>query len=399
MENGKIKNRGLMFLIVYLAAATVSLSQLKVIPIMGDIAQSMGIAVSNVSWLMSVFTVAGIVLAIPGAAILQKTGPKRLFILLMAALVAGNVLGYFAASFTVLLISRMIEGIAFAMVIMDGIVLLSMWYPGNSMVVGIYTTFASVGNVIVMNAEMPIIAKLGMKSPWLVVTAMAAVFAVLIAACVKEAAPEGAAADAGDAPKVSIGEAFKSKTLLLLAAAQLCVGFLLFTFMTIYPSIFTEQCGLDPAKANFYAGLFGLFSIPFCIIGGAIIDKIGKASAVAFVSFAGMAAASFLVPMLTPGRTAIYVIHTLLMACFSGMALTAILSTAPMTMKNPALAGVAVAIVNMLYYVGIFVGTPITMNVAAKSGWNAGGVVLGIVAIVGAMITLVYMGIEKKAKQ
>ena len=86
----KVKNRTLMFLIIYLAATTVSLSQLKVIPIMNDIAQNMGIAINNVSWLMSVFTVAGIILAIPGAAILQKTGPKRLFMILMLALILGN---------------------------------------------------------------------------------------------------------------------------------------------------------------------------------------------------------------------------------------------------------------------------------------------------------------------
>ena len=393
----KVKNRTLMFLIIYLAATTVSLSQLKVIPIMNDIAQNMGIAVNNVSWLMSVFTVAGIILAIPGAAILQKTGPKRLFMILMLALILGNLLGAFATNFTVLLISRMIEGIAFAMVIMNGVVLLGMWYPGNSMVVGIYTTFASVGNVIVMNAEMPVIAKFGSTSPWFIVAGLAAIFLILLGIFIKELAPEGSPSAQTGAPKVSIGEAFKSKSLLALAAAQLCVGFLLFTFMTIYPSIFTEQCGLDAATANFYAGLFGLFSIPFCIIGGAIIDKIGKASLVAMICFVGMAVASFLVSALVPGRTAVYVIHTLFMACFTGMALTAILSTAPMTMKNPALAGVAVAIVNMLYYVGIFIGTPITMGVAAKAGWTAAGAVLGVVSIIGVIITAIYMRAEKKA--
>lgn len=390
------KNRGLLFVIIYLAATTVSLSQLKIIPIMGDIAGSMGIDVANVSWLMSVFTVAGIILAIPGAAILQKTGPKKLFMILMAALVIGNLLGAVATNYTVLLISRMIEGIAFAMVIMNGIVFCGMWYPGNSMVVGIYTTFASIGNVIVMNTVLPIVAKHGLKCPWYIVAALAALFFVLIGICIKEPKAEGASGEAAAAPKVSIGEAFKSKPLLFLAIGQLCVGFILFTLMTIYPSIFTERCGLDAGAANFYAGLFGLFSIPFCILGGFIIDKIGKASSVALFSFVGMAIASFLLPMLGQNMPAGYVLHTLFMACFTGMSLTAILSTAPMTMKNPALAGVAVAIVNMLYYIGIFIGTPITMNVAASSGWSAASAVLGAIGVLGVIAILLYSSAAKK---
>lgn len=389
------KNRGLLFVIIYLAATTVSLSQLKIIPIMGDIAGSMGIDVANVSWLMSVFTVAGIILAIPGAAILQKTGPKKLFMILMAALVVGNLLGAVATNFTMLLISRMIEGIAFAMVIMNGIVFCGMWYPGNSMVVGIYTTFASIGNVIVMNSVLSIVAKHGLKSPWYIVAALAAIFLVLIGICIKEPKAAGAPGEAA-APQVSIGEAFKSKPLLFLALGQLCVGFILFTLMTIYPSIFTERCGLDAGAANFYAGLFGLFSIPFCILGGFIIDKIGKASSVALFSFAGMAIASFLLPMLGQNMPAGYILHTLVMACFTGMSLTAILSTAPMTMKNPALAGVAVAIVNMLYYIGIFIGTPITMNVAASSGWTAASAVLGAIGILGVVAILLYSNAARK---
>ena len=77
-----MKNRGLMFLILFLSAISISLSQLKVVPILGDLSVSMGISIADTSWLMSVFTIAGIVLAIPGGALVSKLGPKKLILAL-----------------------------------------------------------------------------------------------------------------------------------------------------------------------------------------------------------------------------------------------------------------------------------------------------------------------------
>ena len=107
-----MKSKWFMFLVLFLSGVTVALSQLKVPPIMGLLSEQMNISLSEASWLMSIFTVGGIVFAIPGASIMNKLGPKKLLLCLMASLCVGNMLGGMTKVYHVLLLSRMIEGIA-----------------------------------------------------------------------------------------------------------------------------------------------------------------------------------------------------------------------------------------------------------------------------------------------
>ena len=71
-----MKHRGLMFFIMYCASACVSLSQFKIVPLLGQISEMLSITPAETSWLMSVFTVAGIILALPAGGLVAKYGPK-----------------------------------------------------------------------------------------------------------------------------------------------------------------------------------------------------------------------------------------------------------------------------------------------------------------------------------
>lgn len=66
------KNPWFRFLILQCCAVTVSVSQLKVSAVMEQVAQGFSISMGAAAGLMSFFTVAGIVLAIPGAAFWRK---------------------------------------------------------------------------------------------------------------------------------------------------------------------------------------------------------------------------------------------------------------------------------------------------------------------------------------
>ena len=62
-----MKNKWVMFFILLVSAITVSLSQLKLSPVLGDVAAMLNVDITKAAMLMSLFTVAGIVLSIPGA--------------------------------------------------------------------------------------------------------------------------------------------------------------------------------------------------------------------------------------------------------------------------------------------------------------------------------------------
>ena len=147
------KNSWFRFLILQCCAVTVSVSQLKVSAVMEQVAQGFSISMGAAAGLMSFFTVAGIVLAIPGAALMERMGAKRLLLLLMACLFAGNAVGAVAGAYPLLMAGRLLEGVAYAMIIMVGIDLINTWFPhgGAGTATGIFNTFAAVGNFITLN--------------------------------------------------------------------------------------------------------------------------------------------------------------------------------------------------------------------------------------------------------
>lgn len=394
-ERGSMKRRGLMFTVLFLSAICISLSQLKVVPILGALSMTMGISIAETSWLMSVFTIAGIVLAIPGGALVGKLGPKKLVVCLMVCLFVGNVIGGVSTSYGPLLVSRMIEGVAFAMVATAGIVLINMWYPGKNsgLFIGIFMTFAAVASVIAMNTVLPITEAAGLKSVWWIVAGLSAVLAILVALVVQEAAPEGGPAG-GPAP-VKLSAVLSNRNVALLAFCQFCVGFVLYFFMTNYPILFGSVYGLDPATANFYTSLNGLWGIPFCIVGGFIVDRLGakRAPVLIAVSFACLGVTCLAMTML---GTPTYIVHTFMAAVFPGLIIPAITFLIPRVVNNPGEIGYGMAIVSMLYSLGIFVGNPIVMYAIEGTGsWAIGSYILLAVCALGCVAAVAFIASAK----
>ena len=391
-----MKNKWLFFSVLFFSALCVSLSQLKIVTILGDLASLMNRTIPQVSWLMSIFTLASIILAIPGGALLAKIKPKKLLLMLMAFLVAGNLMGAFSTtSYTMLLISRTLEGVSFSMIIMVGIVMISQWFAGGNvgLAIGIYTTFPAVASVIAMNVSVPIAHSMGLNSIWIIMTAMSAVAFILVLVVIKGMKSE----NKGDADlhveQPSLKEALVNIRVWILAVCHGCIAFVLFTFITIYPLVFKDFYGLEAGTANFYAGLNGLFGIPFCILSGYIIDRFKKVPLLVMTSFVCLGIVCFLTTRLIQS---VYIWHTLATALFAGMIIPANLAIAPSVAKKPVLIGYTVAIVNMIYYVGIFFGAPMVLGAVEQTGWNSGTIILTVVSIIGFLFMTIFMLLNPK---
>ncbi|WP_213950913.1 MFS transporter [Tepidanaerobacter syntrophicus] len=385
------RSKHLMFLVLYIAAMTVSLSQQKIPPIMDIVANSLNITIAQASWLMSAFTLAGIVLAIPGAAIMNKIGPKNLLLTLMASLFIGNILGAFANTFVLMLISRVIEGIAFAMIIMVGLVMVNTWYSGSiaGTMVGVFNTFGAVGPFIAMNIAIPLVGKFGLKSLWLLIAGLSALSFILVLMIID--LPNSQSENEKESQETaSVAEAIKNGKMWILALMQGCVTFVLFTYITSYPRIFVDFYKLEPVKANFYASLNGLFGIPFCIIGGAIVDKTGKPAALSLISFLVLSIVGYTTTLLGPTT---FIFHILASAIFPGFIMTAVFTMAPSIAKSPAYIGYTIAFVNLVYYIASFICTPVVLSTATSLGWPVAKNIVALVAIVGAILTVIFMRI------
>ncbi len=377
------KNPWFRFLILQCCAVTVSVSQLKVSAVMEQVAQGFSISMGAAAGLMSFFTVAGIVLAIPGAALMERLGAKRLLLLLMACLFAGNAVGAVAGAYPLLMAGRLLEGVAYAMIIMVGIDLINTWFPhgGAGTATGIFNTFAAVGNFITLNGALMVVKRWNVRMLWWIGAALAAVDLILVLAFIPAEKPipdrsrdrENDGNTAASSTGAMVREAFRDKRLMSLGAAQMLMAFILFGFITCYPLLFTGYYHLAPEKANFYSSLNGLFGIPACIVCGILAEKTGNSCRVAMAGAVGTVIAGFTMLILTPGT---YVVHVLASAVFpGGLVMTSIFCMVPAIAKRKESVGYYMAVVNLLYYTGVFFATPVMVKLMEVSWPAAAGTV------------------------
>lgn len=377
------KNPWFRFLILQCCAVTVSVSQLKVSAVMEQVAQGFSISMGAAAGLMSFFTVAGIVLAIPGAALMERMGAKRLLLLLMACLFAGNAVGAVAGAYPLLMAGRLLEGVAYAMIIMVGIDLINTWFPhgGAGTATGIFNTFAAVGNFITLNGALMVVKRWNVRTLWWICAALAAVDLILVLAFIPAEKPipdrsrnrENDGNTAASSTGAMVREAFRDKRLMSLGAAQMLMAFILFGFITCYPLLFTGYYHLAPEKANFYSSLNGLFGIPACIVCGILAEKTGNPCRVAMAGAVGTVIAGFTMLILTPGT---YVVHVLASAVFpGGLVMTSIFCMVPAIAKRKESVGYYMAVVNLLYYTGVFFATPVMVKLMEVSWPAAAGTV------------------------
>ena len=388
------KNPWFRFLILQCCAVTVSVSQLKVSAVMEQVAQGFSISMGAAAGLMSFFTVAGIVLAIPGAALMERMGAKRLLLLLMACLFAGNAVGAVEGAYPLLMAGRLLEGVAYAMIIMVGIDLINTWFPhgGAGTATGIFNTFAAVGNFITLNGALMVVKRWNVRMLWWIGAALAAVDLILVLAFIPAEKPipdrsrdrENDGNTAASSTGAMVREAFRDKRLMSLGAAQMLMAFILFGFITCYPLLFTGYYHLAPEKANFYSSLNGLFGIPACIVCGILAEKTGNPCRVAMAGAVGTVIAGFTMLILTPGT---YVVHVLASAVFpGGLVMTSIFCMVPAIAKRKESVGYYMAVVNLLYYTGVFFATPVMVKLMEVS-WPAAA---GTVAVMAAA-SLVFL--------
>ena len=107
----KYGNWALIAVAMLLFGTAIATIQFKVPVVMGDIMTNMNMDTNSASWLMSIFTFVGIVLAIPTGALAKKFGPKTMLLAAAVIIAAGSLLGAFAGNGMVLIVSRAIEGV------------------------------------------------------------------------------------------------------------------------------------------------------------------------------------------------------------------------------------------------------------------------------------------------
>ncbi|MCR1955587.1 MFS transporter [Clostridioides mangenotii] len=165
------------------------------------------------------------------------------------------------------------------------------------------------------------------------------------------------------------------------------MSFVLFTFITIYPQIFTQVYHLNPDKSNYYNSLFGLFAVPFGVIAGVINDRTGKPVSLAFISYIVLSLACFVTVRLS---NSILITQVFFASAALSLVSSSISIAVNKLVKRPALIGSTFSIIYLFYYIGIFIGSPIISKIVEAYGWNIATLVLSGVSLAGT-ISIAYL--------
>ncbi|HBG21720.1 MAG TPA: hypothetical protein DDY25_00935 [Peptococcaceae bacterium] len=77
--------------VAYLAGVAVAMNQFKVPPVMQGLMDSLHVDMATGGWLMSVFSVAGVIFALPAAFLLGQLGPKATGLAALGCTIIGAV--------------------------------------------------------------------------------------------------------------------------------------------------------------------------------------------------------------------------------------------------------------------------------------------------------------------
>lgn len=273
----KYGNWALIAVVMLLFGTAIATIQFKVPVVMGDIMANMGMDASSASWLMSIFTFVGIILALPTGALAKRFGPKTMLLAAAAIIAVGSLLGAFAGNGMVLIVSRAIEGVAFIFVTICGPLAVQKYVSPDKIgsATGIWALWVCLGSVVGGVLTPTLYASTGFAGVWVIYAAAAVVFAIVVAVIVKN--PGEALEGAADAPtegKVGYGELVKPN-ILLFFAAFLVFSMTLMAVLSFGPT-FLQQQGVDPTLSGFVSTLPMLLAVISSPLFGALSDKLGR---------------------------------------------------------------------------------------------------------------------------
>lgn len=365
---------------VFLTGVSMAWSQNKVIPIISDVMSLFKIDSGTAGLLSSVFCITSVIMAVPAVYILKGIGIKKSGLLAMVFTAIGSLIGIISPNFTILFLSRIVEGVGVGMISVIGPAAISMWFPceKRGLPMGIWGSWQMVaqgGNFFLATY---LTRAYSWKGMWYFGIALTILAGILYGFIVKTPNDKEnyAPINKGEISK----EAFRSKSTWYLSLAGCCFTFAYFGWCTWISQYWTDVVGVVQDTANDYLGYLCIIEIPVVFVIGAILDRIKDRKSVAIIS------AALYIPILLYSfymkNVAMLVPFIILYPIIEGGIPTFLWTVVPETVKDAKDSSVALALLTIWMNIGTVIGPPITGMVIENFGWHIVALPLcGMIAI------------------
>ncbi len=407
----RYQNPVLVGIVLLVSGISVAMIQYKVPTIMTNLMGIFSMDAATASWLMSVFTLVSIFVALPAGALAQRFGARRMLVVACGIVILGSLVGLVSETSPMLIVSRAIEGAALTILTTCGPIIVqqnvSPEKVGTSM--GIWGIWGCLGSTVAAVLTPTVFGMWGFDGLWIAFAVVSGVAAVLVLVFIRKppsapAAPEGLSPDRhapqgssqGSVPAMS-GEAtivekpryrdMFSKDMFLFFGAFVVYNICMLAILAFVPTILQMQ-GFDPTLSGIISTAPMLLSIISSPLFGVVSDKIGRNKPLLIIAMLVMGPCTFLLytqtgPLLWVGVFA--------MGLLGMGGIGQYLSGFTKLLPSPDLASVGMGVLVTFQGVGQFLGTFFVQMLLGPqlTEWWFAGMVLMLLGFVGtALIAL-----------
>lgn len=381
---------GLVVLAMGLCAAC---AQYKASTLLGVLASRFALDAAGSSWIMSVFTLAGIFFALPAGGMTQRFGFKKVMLGSAGLIILGSLIGLFSGNNGVALIaSRAIEGISLTFITTCAPVAIERCVDPRkvALATGIWGCWGSGGAVIASLLTPHLFAAAGFEGVWIFFAVATLFSALLLLFCLHDpGTPDVGSLEAAAMTKTSYKDILTKNTALYLLAFA-AFNIVMLAILGMLPSVLQlPQKGFSIGESGFastFPSLLALISTPLF---GAIANKTGRIKPLLILTMLMLGPCVFV--LYTQVGAAFWIASVVLgligFGCV-GLLIAGWMEVIP----RPELVPKAMGVFTLVQCIGQFLGTFLIQLLLGNSldQWMLAGVVLCGIALAGvACIALV----------
>lgn len=372
---------------VYVACLAAPFNQFKVPPVLPILKQTFDLSYSGAGMMMSIFSIMGLILAIPSGFLVLRFGIKNSILLSVATVMIGSALGAISHSSGLLFASRFIEGSGMGLILVAAPAAIAAWFPAQKrgLPMGLWATCVAVGSVIALNVAPILVEASGWRSVWWAGTALAAVALVLFGVLfrlprhgemIDDPPPENSPSTPGE--EMSLGRVMVNRDVWLISLELGCFAIVIMALSTFYPDFLNTVRDYSLAKAALMTSVMGTIAIFSAPVGGYLSDRLGSRKAVIIGPFI-----LWSIVLLFPFTLSGWVIPVVMVASgILGGPIAPVSLAAVPEIVPPQHVGIALGVVAFGQNLGMFAGPALFGWIVETTSWATAGYLLIPVCVV-----------------
>ena len=384
MSTTKKHSPWLILVVMLISMVSGAICMNKVAPVLSNIVADLSISSGTLSGLlMSIFTFTGIILSIPMGVLTTKYGTFKTGLFSLLAIIAGSVLGAVSTGYSLLLVSRLIEGLGLMFLGAIGPAAVAGAFAGanGGTAMGLLMCYMSFGQIIALNVA-PMMAEAGSwRNFWWVSAVFGAVALVLWVILIRDMDGESTAETAeNENAGAALTDVLANKSVWFV-----CITFLAFMIVHMgvfnyLPTYFTEVGGVSATTAGSLTSVASLIGIPVGIVGGMIADKCGSIKIPLGITMVLLAVIVGVLPMFNSSSYLVFIVlYGIASMAEAGLSFTAVTKVVKANQS-----AVASATLNTAQWLGAFLSTMVFGTLLDNFGWNKSFYIMVPLALIGA---------------